>query len=125
MFAEVHPKFRTPWRCNLLLMVFVSLFTAFAPISVVGEMTSIGTLFAFVLVCGGVIVMRRRNPELARPFRTPWVPVVPLLGMAVNVLLMAGLGMANWLRLIIWMAIGLAIYFKRRARGCRTTKLSR
>jgi APA family basic amino acid/polyamine antiporter len=115
VFAEIHPKFRTPWRCNLLLMVFVSLFSAFAPISVVGEMTSIGTMFAFVLVCGGVIIMRRRHPEIPRPFRTPWVPVVPLLGAAFNVLLMAGLGVTNWARLIVWMAIGLAIYFKRRS----------
>src|SRR5262249_22653044 len=79
-FAEVHPAFRTPWRCNLILMVFVSLFSAFAPIGLVGAMTSIGTLFAFVLVCGGIIITRRRNPGLDRPFRTPWVPVVPVLG---------------------------------------------
>ena len=82
-------------------------------------MTSIGTLFAFVLVCGGVIVMRRRNPGLERPFRTPWVPVMPLLGMAVNVLLMAGLGITNWARLIVWLAIGLAIYFRRRGGRAR------
>ena len=102
----MHPKFRTPWRCNLLLMVFVSLFAAFAPIAVVGQMTSIGTMFAFVIVSGGVIVMRRRNPELARPFRTPWVPLVPVLSIAVNLLLMAGLGWSNWARLIVWLAIG-------------------
>src|SRR5258707_15786790 len=98
LFAEIHPKFHTPAKCNLLLMVFVSLFSAFAPITVVGEMTSIGTMFAFVLVCGGVILMRRRNPGLERPFRTPWVPVVPVLGMLVNLLLMAGLGLSNWAR---------------------------
>jgi basic amino acid/polyamine antiporter, APA family len=114
-FAEVHPRFRTPWRCNLLLMVFVSLFSAFAPISVVGQMTSIGTMFAFVLVCGGIIVMRRRNPGMERPFRTPWVPVVPILGALINLLLMIGLGWSNWARLIIWLVIGLAIYFRRRA----------
>jgi APA family basic amino acid/polyamine antiporter len=115
-FAEVHPRFHTPWRCNLLLMVFVSLFSAFAPICVVGEMTSIGTMFAFVLVCGGVILMRRRNPGLERPFRTPWVPAVPLLGAAVNILLMVGLGWSNWARLVGWLIIGLAIYFRRRGR---------
>jgi len=115
MFAEVHPKYRTPARCNLVLMVFVSLFSAFAPIAVVGKMTSIGTMFAFVLVCCGVIVMRRRHPELPRPFRTPWVPVVPVLGAAVNLLLMSGLGLSNWARLISWLVIGLAIYFRRRA----------
>jgi APA family basic amino acid/polyamine antiporter len=114
VFAEVHPKFRTPWRSNLLLMVFVSLFSAFAPIGVVGKMTSIGTMFAFVIVCGGVIVLRRRRPEAARPFRTPWVPVVPVLGMVMNVALMFGLGVSNWARLIGWLAIGLAIYFGRR-----------
>jgi APA family basic amino acid/polyamine antiporter len=114
VFAEVHPRFRTPWRSNLLLMVFVSLFSAFAPIGVVGSMTSIGTMFAFVIVCGGVIVLRRRNPDMPRPFRTPWVPVIPALGMAVNVLLMFGLGASNWARLIGWLAIGLMIYFGRR-----------
>ena len=74
-------------------------------------MTSIGTLFAFVLVCGGILIMRRTHPELPRPFRTPWVPVVPVVGIVVNILLMAGLGVSNWARLIIWLVIGLAIYF--------------
>jgi APA family basic amino acid/polyamine antiporter len=113
-FAEVHPKFRTPWRCNLVLMVFVALFGAFAPIGIVGSMTSIGTMFAFVLVCGGVVVMRRRNPDAVRPFRTPLVPLVPALGIVVNLLMMAGLGVSNWARLVVWLAIGLAIYFGRR-----------
>ena len=121
-FAEVHPKFRTPWRSNLLLMVFVSLFSAFAPIRVVGLMTSIGTMFAFVIVCGGVMVLRRRSPDVARPFRTPWVPLVPVLGIVVNLLLMFGLGLSNWARLIGWLAIGLVIYFgRRRARAPRPT----
>lgn len=111
LFSDVHPKFRTPWRCNLLLMVFVSLFAAFVPISVVGDMTNIGTLFAFVLVCGGIIVMRRTNPNAARSFRTPWVPLVPVLGIVANFALMYGLGLANWLRLFIWMGIGLVVYF--------------
>jgi APA family basic amino acid/polyamine antiporter len=112
VFAQVHPKFRTPWRSNLLLMVFVSLFSAFAPIGVVGKMTSIGTMFAFVIVCGGVVVLRRRNPGVPRPFRTPWVPLVPALGIAVNLALMSGLGLSNWARLIGWLAIGLVIYFR-------------
>jgi APA family basic amino acid/polyamine antiporter len=116
VFGEVHPKFRTPWRCNLLLMVFVSAFSAFAPIGVVGSMTSIGTLFAFVVVSVGVIVMRRTNPHAVRPFRTPWVPFLPALGIVVNVTLMLGLGILNWARLIGWLAIGFAIYFGRRAR---------
>lgn len=111
LFSDIHPKWQTPWRSNLLFMIFVSLFSAFAPISVVGEMTSIGTLFAFVLVCGGILVMRRTHPNLPRPFRTPWVPLVPVLGVLVNLALMAGLGWSNWLRLFIWMGLGLAIYF--------------
>ncbi|HEY1336342.1 MAG TPA: amino acid permease, partial [Bryobacteraceae bacterium] len=112
-FSEVHPRFRTPWRCNLALMLFVGLFAAFAPISVVGSMTSIGTLFAFVLVCGGILLMRRKAPDAPRPFRTPWVPLLPALGMAMNFLLMLGLGLSNWARLVGWLIVGLVIYFSR------------
>jgi APA family basic amino acid/polyamine antiporter len=111
LFCDVHPKFRTPWRCNLVLMIFVGLFAAFAPISVVGKMTSIGTLFAFVIVCVGIIIMRRTQPNAPRPFRTPMVPLFPILGILVNVAMMIGLGWTNWLRLGVWMAIGLLIYF--------------
>jgi APA family basic amino acid/polyamine antiporter len=111
LFRDVHPKFRTPWRCNLVLMIFVSLFAAFAPISVVGQMTSIGTLFAFLIVCGGIIIMRRTNPNASRPFRTPWVPLVPLSGIVVNLAMMLGLGWSNWLRLVVWLVIGMVIYF--------------
>jgi APA family basic amino acid/polyamine antiporter len=110
-FRDVHPKFRTPWKCNLMLMIFVSLFAAFVPISVVGKMTSIGTLFAFVIVCIGIIIMRKTHPDTPRPFKTPLVPLFPLMGIAVNVAMMYGLGWSNWLRLVIWMAIGLIIYF--------------
>jgi APA family basic amino acid/polyamine antiporter len=111
LFSNVHPKFRTPWRSNLLFAGFVGLFSAFAPISLVGEMTSIGTLLAFVIVCVAILVMRRSQPDLRRPFRTPMVPLVPILGIIANLGLMLGLGIDNWLRLVIWMAIGLAIYF--------------
>jgi basic amino acid/polyamine antiporter, APA family len=111
VFSDIHPRWRTPWRSNLVFMVFVALFAAFAPIQLVGEMTSIGTLFAFVLVCAGIMVMRRTHPELPRPFRTPLVPIVPMLGIAANLFLMFGLGLENWLRLFIWLFIGLAIYF--------------
>jgi APA family basic amino acid/polyamine antiporter len=111
LFSDIHPKFRTPWRSNLTFMVFVSLFSAFAPISVVGHMTSIGTLFAFVLVCGGIMVMRRTHPDIPRPFRTPLVPLVPILGIVVNFYLMYGLGWENWTRLFVWLVIGIAIYF--------------
>ncbi|MFB3776847.1 MAG: amino acid permease [Bryobacteraceae bacterium] len=111
VFSDIHPKFRTPWRSNLLFMGFVSLFSAFAPISMVGHMTSIGTLFAFIIVCTGIMVMRRTQPEAPRPFRTPWVPVVPVLGILVNFALMYGLGWENWTRLLVWLVIGLCIYF--------------
>jgi len=111
IFADIHPKFRTPWRSNLLFMVFVSLFSAFFPISVVGEMTSIGTLFAFIIVCTGILVMRRTQPGVPRPFRTPWVPLVPILGILVNFAMMFGLGWTNWARLVVWLVIGQVIYF--------------
>ena len=111
LFSEIHPKWRTPYRSNLLFMVFVALFAAFAPIQIVGEMTSIGTLFAFVLVCAGIMVMRKTHPELPRPFRTPLVPIVPILGILFNLFLMFGLGWENWLRLIVWLLIGFVIYF--------------
>lgn len=111
LFSDIHPKFRTPWRSNLMFMVFVGAFAAFAPIQIVGEMTSIGTLFAFVLVSIGILVMRKTHPNLPRPFRTPLVPLVPILGILANLGLMAGLGLENWMRLFIWMALGFAIYF--------------
>jgi len=111
LFSKVHPTFRTPYLSNVILMIFVSLFAAFAPIRVVGEMTSIGTLLAFVIVCAGILVMRKTRPDLPRPFKTPFVPVVPILGILVNLALMSGLGLSNWLRLVIWLAIGLGIYF--------------
>jgi APA family basic amino acid/polyamine antiporter len=111
IFSDIHPRFRTPWRSNVLFMVFTGLFGAFAPLSALGDMTSIGTLFAFVLVCIGIIVMRRTHPERHRPFRTPWVPVTPILGIAFNLFLMYGLGLSNWIRLFGWMAIGLVVYF--------------
>ena len=111
VFSDIHPKFHTPWRSNLLFMVFVSLFSAFAPISVVGHMTSIGTLLAFVIVCAGILVMRHTHPNTPRPFRTPWVPLVPILGILVCFSMMYSLGVENWLRLFVWLGLGLIIYF--------------
>jgi APA family basic amino acid/polyamine antiporter len=111
VFSDIHPKFRTPWRSNLLFMLFVSPFSAFLPLSVVGHMTSIGTLFAFVIVCAAVWIMRRKNPDAPRPFRTPWVPAVPILGILVNFAMMYSLGTMNWVRLIVWLAVGQIIYF--------------
>jgi APA family basic amino acid/polyamine antiporter len=123
VFSRVHPRFRTPWLSNLLLMLFVSLFAAFAPISVVGSMTNIGTMFAFALVCGGIIIMRRTHADAPRPFRTPLVPLVPILGIACNFGLMLGLGKGNWARLVVWLAIGMLIYFMygRHNSGLRAT----
>lgn len=111
LFCDIHPKFRTPWRSNLLFMGLTGLLAAFAPIQTLGEATSIGTLFAFVIVCGGIIIMRRTYPNMHRPFRTPLVPFVPILGILINFALMAGLGLSNWIRLFGWMAIGLLVYF--------------
>jgi APA family basic amino acid/polyamine antiporter len=111
LFSDVHPKFRTPWKSNLLLMVFVSIGAAFTPIDRLGNLTSIGTLFAFIVVCIGIIIMRRSQPDLPRPFRTPMVPLVPILGVVVNLALMAGLGAITWAAFLIWMVIGLALYF--------------
>ncbi len=111
LFADVHPRFHTPWRSNLLLMVFVSLGAALTPIAQLGNLTSIGTLFAFVLVCIGVIIMRKTDPNLPRPFRTPWVPTLPILGVLINFLLMLGLGSLTWTAFVTWMVIGLCVYF--------------
>lgn len=110
VFSELHTRFRTPARSNLLFMVFVSLFAAFVPGRVVGEMTSIGTLFAFILVCIGVLVLRRSNPDAPRAFRTPWVPLVPILGVLVCFGMMAFLPFDTWIRLIVWMLVGLDVY---------------
>ncbi|EOR93044.1 Cationic amino acid transporter [Arcticibacter svalbardensis MN12-7] len=111
VFSEVHPKYQTPYKSNLIFLVFVGLFAAFVPGDVVGDMTSIGTLFAFVLVCIGVIVMRKSDPNTPRPFRTPWMPVLPIIGALACILMMIGLGKHNWERLIVWMLIGFVIYF--------------
>jgi len=111
LFANIHPKFRTPWVTNMIFAVAVGVFAGFAPIQMVGEMTSIGTLLAFVIVCAGVMVMRRTNPDAPRPFRTPWVPFVPIMGILSCGALMAGLGFWNWVRLIVWLALGVIVYF--------------
>jgi APA family basic amino acid/polyamine antiporter len=111
VFSEVHPRFRTPWKSNLLFFVFVGLFAGFVPGDIVGDMTSIGTLFAFILVCAGVWILRVRSPELPRQFKTPLVPLVPILGILVCAAMIFGLGWPNWLRLGVWLVIGLVIYF--------------
>lgn len=109
-FSAVHPKFRTPARSNLFFMVFVSLFAAFVPGRVVGEMTSIGTLFAFILVSIGVLILRKTNPNAPRAFKTPLVPLIPVLGVLVCFGMMAFLPFDTWIRLICWMMIGMDVY---------------
>jgi len=110
-FADVHPKFRTPWRSTILVGVFVALLTGFLPIDALLHLTNIGTLFAFVIVCAAVLIMRRTNPDAERPFRVPLYPLVPILGILACLLLMFSLPVENWYRLIAWMALGFVVYF--------------
>ena len=111
IFSDVHPRYRTPYKSNMLFFVFTGLFAAFLPEDIVGEMTSIGTLFAFVLVCIGVWILRRKRPDLQRAFKVPAVPFVSTAGVVICGSMIYGLGWTNWLRLIVWLAIGLVIYF--------------
>ncbi|MDR2791985.1 MAG: amino acid permease, partial [Tannerellaceae bacterium] len=110
-FSVIHPKYRTPHKSSLLLMVAVSIFVLLTPARVAGELTSIGTLFAFILVCIGVMVLRRQMPEAQRSFRTPWVPWIPLAGVAACLFMMLFLPLETWTRLIIWMLIGMDVYY--------------
>ncbi|HEY7288920.1 MAG TPA: amino acid permease [Vicinamibacterales bacterium] len=111
VFSEVHPKFQTPYKSNMLFFVFTSLFAGFLPESIVGEMTSIGTLFAFILVCAGVWIMRHRRPDIPRGFTVPALPFVSIAGIVVCGAMIYGLGWTNWLRLGVWLVIGLVFYF--------------
>src|SRR4029077_12741529 len=111
VFSDVHPKFRTPWKSNMLFFVLTAVFGGFIPGDIVGEMTSIGTLFAFMLVCAGVWILRRRRPDLQRGFVVPALPVVSVLGIIVCGAMIYGLGWTNWMRLIVWLVIGLVLYF--------------
>jgi APA family basic amino acid/polyamine antiporter len=111
VFSVVHPRFKTPHKSNWLFFVFTAAFAAFIPGDVVGEMTSIGTLFAFMLVCAGVWIMRNRRPDIQRGFRVPALPLVAILGILVCGAMIYGLGWTNWLRLGIWLVIGLLFYF--------------
>jgi len=111
LFSEIHPRWRTPWRSNLLFMFFVSFFAGFFPISKLGNMTSIGTLLAFIIVCAGVMILRQTKPEIPRPFKVPCFPLFPILGIMVCLAMMTSLDPETWWRLIIWLIIGLIIYF--------------
>jgi len=121
IFSHLHSKYRTPAKSNMLLMIFVSLIAAFVPGKVIGEMSSIGTLFAFILVCIGIIIIRRGKTQMPPAFRTPWVPLVPILGVIVCLSMMVALSIDTWIRLVIWMMIGFDIYL---IRGTKYSKLS-
>ena len=120
VFSEVHPRFRTPYKSNILFFTFTAAFAAFVPGDIVGEMTSIGTLFAFILVSAGVWIMRVKRPDIERGFRVPALPVVSILGIFVCAAMIYGLGWTNWLRLLGWLAIGFLFYF---TYGIRHSKL--
>jgi APA family basic amino acid/polyamine antiporter len=111
VFSDLHPKFRTPYKSNMILFIFVGLFAAFLPSSIAGDLTSIGTLFAFVLVCIGVMLLRKTNPTMHRPFKTPLVPLVPILGILICAAMIISLPTNTQLSALAWMIIGLVIYF--------------
>ncbi len=110
-FADVHPKWRTPWKNTFLVGLLAAMVGSVTPIDDIGKMVNIGTLLAFIIVCIAVMVLRKTNPAQSRPFRTPWVPVVPILGILFNGFMMYKLGWINWARLIIWLVVGLVVYF--------------
>lgn len=110
-FSDIHKRFQTPYKSNLFFMVFVSILAGFVPISDLGHMVSIGTLFAFSLVALGIIILRKTSPDVQRGFKVPFVPLVPILGIGVCVFLMTGLPIESWERLVLWMGIGIIFYF--------------
>ena len=110
-FGRVHERFRTPHLSTMLTGTVVAIAAGLTPIDVLGQLVSMGTLLAFVLVCIGIVILRRTQPEAVRPFRTPGMPWVPILGALACLLQMLALPLATWIRLFIWMAVGLAVYF--------------
>ena len=111
IFSDIHPKWKTPWKSNLIFMLLVGLCAGFLPISQLGHMTSIGTLMAFIIVCGGVMILRWVQPNTPRPYRSPCVPLFPILGIVVCFAMMYSLNPETWLRLVVWLLIGLVVYF--------------
>ncbi len=110
-FGDIHERFRTPWKSTILTGVFVAAAAAFIPLRILAELVNIGTLLAFVIVCGAVLIMRKLHPEAPRPFRAPFSPLTPILGIALCLLLMFSLPAENWWRLFVWLALGFIIYF--------------
>jgi APA family basic amino acid/polyamine antiporter len=110
-FADVHPKFRTPWKNTILVGLLAAVVGSLTPIDDIGRMVNIGTLLAFVIVSVSVMVLRHTNPNQPRPFKTPWVPFIPIMGVVSNGYMMYKLGWVNWARLVIWLVIGLVVYF--------------
>jgi len=110
-FAAVHDRFRTPWKSTILTGVCVATMAAFLPLRILAELVNIGTLLAFVIVCAAVLIMRRIHPEVHRPFRVPFCPITPVLGILCCLVLMFSLPAENWLRLGVWLVVGLTIYF--------------
>jgi len=123
-FGRIHPVYRTPHVTTIMTGVFVAFFSAIANIDVIIELTNIGTLFAFVLVCVGILILRHREPDRPRKFRVPFVPLTPLLGIGMCVFLMAGLPMATWIRFFVWLVAGLVIYFAYSSRRSRLSQSS-
>lgn len=121
--SAIHPRFKTPWISSIVVGLFIAVFAGLLPINLLGELVSIGTLFAFIIVCIGVWILRAKRPDLARPFRTPWVPFVPVAGIVISLLLMASLPGDTWLRLIVWLLIGFVIYFGYSRRHSRVQRL--
>jgi APA family basic amino acid/polyamine antiporter len=111
VFSKVHPRFKTPYVSTIITGTVAMVISGIMPISILGELVSIGTLLAFIIVCMSVIILRKSRPDLQRPFKTPWVPVIPILGVVICLAQMIALPLDTWLRLVIWMAIGFAIYF--------------
>jgi basic amino acid/polyamine antiporter, APA family len=124
-FGAIHPKFRTPWKSTILTGFFVGTMATLLPLRVLAELTNIGTLLAFTIVCGAVLIMRKTNPKAERPFRAPWVPFVPIAGIICCLVLMFSLPVDNWWRLIIWLLIGFTIYFSYGRKHCITAKIRR
>jgi APA family basic amino acid/polyamine antiporter len=124
VFSKVHPRFKTPYVSTILTGLVAIVLAGVLPISILGELVSIGTLLAFAIVCVSIIVLRKTRPDLERPFRTPWVPLIPILGALICFIQMAALPMDTWARLIIWMAIGFVIYFAYGIRHSKQRKLN-